>query len=142
MRTLRCNEHTIVQSKKISDVDSTSENREITSPNEICSTIAKLDNKKSPRQDQIRNIVLKSLPINDITHLTQIINKCLTSAHFSKPWKHTILTTLPKQNKNTKKFFSKELKSTLWTIELSQTSSTDSEKKPQLAINSLELLIK
>ncbi|GFS45275.1 hypothetical protein TNIN_168301 [Trichonephila inaurata madagascariensis] len=43
----------------------------LTSPNEICSIISKLDNKKAPGQNQIKNIALKSLPINAITHLTK-----------------------------------------------------------------------
>ncbi|GFY64545.1 RNA-directed DNA polymerase from mobile element jockey [Trichonephila inaurata madagascariensis] len=74
----------------------------LTSTNEICSIIAKLDNKNAPGQDQIQNIALKSLPINAITHLTKIINKCLLLNHFPKPWKHAILTMLPKPNKDLK----------------------------------------
>ncbi|GFU30101.1 RNA-directed DNA polymerase from mobile element jockey [Trichonephila clavipes] len=49
----------------------------LTSPQEICEIIKKLKNKKAPGQDQIRNIALKSLPINAITHLTKIINRCV-----------------------------------------------------------------
>ncbi|GFU83505.1 uncharacterized protein TNCV_1484611 [Trichonephila clavipes] len=74
----------------------------LTSPQEICEIIKKLKNKKAPRQDQIRNIALKSLPINAITHLTKIINRCLMYNHFPKPWKHAILTMIPKPGKRPK----------------------------------------
>ncbi|GFW25859.1 probable RNA-directed DNA polymerase from transposon X-element [Trichonephila clavipes] len=74
----------------------------LTSPQEICEIIKKLKNKKAPGQDQIRNIALKSLPINAITHLTKIINRCLMYNHFPKPWKHAILTMIPKPGKDQK----------------------------------------
>ncbi|GFY66236.1 probable RNA-directed DNA polymerase from transposon BS [Trichonephila inaurata madagascariensis] len=74
----------------------------LTSPTEICCVISKLDNKKAPGQDQIKNIALKSLPINSITHLTKIINKCLQLSHLPKPWKYAIITMLPKPGKDLK----------------------------------------
>ncbi|GFX64663.1 probable RNA-directed DNA polymerase from transposon X-element [Trichonephila clavipes] len=69
----------------------------LTSPNEICNIIKKLD-----RSDQVKNIALKSLPINAITHLTKIINRCLLLNHFPKPWKHATITMLPKPKKDLK----------------------------------------
>ncbi|GFU54914.1 RNA-directed DNA polymerase from mobile element jockey [Trichonephila clavipes] len=74
----------------------------LTSPNEICNILKKLDCKKAPGPDQVKNIALKSLPINEITHLTKIINRCLLLNHFPKPWKHATITMLPKANKDTK----------------------------------------
>ncbi|GFV51029.1 probable RNA-directed DNA polymerase from transposon X-element [Trichonephila clavipes] len=74
----------------------------LTSPNEICEIIKKLDCKKAPGSDQVKNIALKSLPINAITHLTKIINKCLLLNLFPKPWKHTTIIMLPKPNKDLK----------------------------------------
>ncbi|GFS56197.1 RNA-directed DNA polymerase from mobile element jockey, partial [Trichonephila clavipes] len=58
----------------------------LTSPNEVCNIILKLGNKKAPGQDQIKNISLKSLPINAITRLTKITNKCLMLNHFPRPF--------------------------------------------------------
>ncbi|GFY11872.1 probable RNA-directed DNA polymerase from transposon X-element [Trichonephila clavipes] len=49
----------------------------------------------------MKNISLKSLLINAITHLTKI-NKCLMLNNFAKPWKHTLLTMLPNLNKDLK----------------------------------------
>ncbi|GFT44393.1 probable RNA-directed DNA polymerase from transposon X-element [Trichonephila clavipes] len=66
------------------------------------SIIKKLDCKKAPGLDQIKNIALRSLPINAITHLTKIINKCLLFNHFPKPWKHAVITMIPKSNKDLK----------------------------------------
>ncbi|GFV90496.1 hypothetical protein TNCV_3846801 [Trichonephila clavipes] len=79
--------------------------------------------------------------------------------HFPKPWKHAILTMIPKPGKDQKfplnfrpislissigkiyeKILLKELKNTPWTIASSQTSNTDSGKKPPHAINSSEQL--
>ncbi|GFW12217.1 probable RNA-directed DNA polymerase from transposon X-element [Trichonephila clavipes] len=57
----------------------------LTFPQEICEIIKNLKNKKAPGQNQIRNIALKSLPINAITHLTKIINRTITYNHFPKP---------------------------------------------------------
>ncbi|GFS63156.1 probable RNA-directed DNA polymerase from transposon X-element [Trichonephila clavipes] len=73
-----------------------------TSPNEICQIINKLDCKKAPGSDQVKNIALKSLPINAITHLTKIINKCLLMNHFPKPWKDATIIMLPKPKKDLK----------------------------------------
>ncbi|GFW77536.1 probable RNA-directed DNA polymerase from transposon X-element [Trichonephila clavipes] len=50
----------------------------LTSPLEVRGIIKKLPNRKSPGPDQIPNIALKYLPINAITHLTKIYNRCLT----------------------------------------------------------------
>ncbi|GFS80248.1 hypothetical protein TNCV_3447201 [Trichonephila clavipes] len=50
----------------------------LTSPLEVGGIIKKLPNRKSPGPDQIPNIALKYLPINAITHLTKIYNRCLS----------------------------------------------------------------
>ncbi|GFW78060.1 hypothetical protein TNCV_135301 [Trichonephila clavipes] len=54
----------------------------LTTPGEIMSIILKLDNKKAPGPDSIKNIALKALPLNAITNLTKIINKCLIYNYF------------------------------------------------------------
>ncbi|GFU02369.1 putative RNA-directed DNA polymerase from transposon X-element [Trichonephila clavipes] len=59
----------------------------LTSPLEVRGIIKKLPNRKSPGPDQIPNIVLKYLPINAITHLTKIYNRCLINCHFPTQWK-------------------------------------------------------
>ncbi|GFT51197.1 probable RNA-directed DNA polymerase from transposon BS [Trichonephila clavipes] len=74
----------------------------LTSPHEISEIIKKLDCKKAPGSDQVKNIALKSLPINAITHLTKIINRCLLLNFFPKPWKHATIIMLPKPNKDLK----------------------------------------
>ncbi|GFT14625.1 RNA-directed DNA polymerase from mobile element jockey [Trichonephila clavipes] len=74
----------------------------LTSPQEICDIISKLNIRKAPGHDQIKNIALKSLPMNAITHLTKIFNKCLLLQHFPQIWKHCTISLLPKKNKDPK----------------------------------------
>ncbi|GFW55901.1 probable RNA-directed DNA polymerase from transposon X-element [Trichonephila clavipes] len=74
----------------------------LTSPQEICDIISKLNTRKAPGHDQIKNIALKSLPMNAITHLTKIFNKCLLLQHFPQIWKHCTISLLPKKNKDPK----------------------------------------
>ncbi|GFY16039.1 probable RNA-directed DNA polymerase from transposon X-element [Trichonephila clavipes] len=45
----------------------------LTSPGEVCEIILDLENKKSPGADQIKNVALKSLPINAITKIFEKI---------------------------------------------------------------------
>ncbi|GFX63094.1 RNA-directed DNA polymerase from mobile element jockey [Trichonephila clavipes] len=74
----------------------------LTSPEEVCNIILGLENRKAAGADQIKNIALKSLPINAITFLTKIFNKCLMYGYFPDAWKHAIITLLPKKGKDTK----------------------------------------
>ncbi|GFY16034.1 probable RNA-directed DNA polymerase from transposon X-element [Trichonephila clavipes] len=74
----------------------------LTSPGEVCEIILDLENKKSPGADQIKNVALKSLPINAITYLTKIFNRCLVNGYFPPAWKHAIITLLPKPGKDAK----------------------------------------
>ncbi|GFT65792.1 probable RNA-directed DNA polymerase from transposon X-element [Trichonephila clavipes] len=72
------------------------------SPQEICDIISKLNIHKAPGQDQIKNIALKSLPMNAITYLTKIFNKFLLLQYFPQIWKHCTISLLPKKNKDPK----------------------------------------
>ncbi|GFU72456.1 RNA-directed DNA polymerase from mobile element jockey [Trichonephila clavipes] len=74
----------------------------LTSPQEICDIISKLNIRKAPGHDQIKNIALKSLPMNAITHLTKSFNKCLLLQYFPQIWKHCTISLLPKKNKDPK----------------------------------------
>ncbi|GFX71978.1 probable RNA-directed DNA polymerase from transposon X-element [Trichonephila clavipes] len=74
----------------------------LTSPQEICDIISKLNIRKAPGHDQIKNIALKSLPMNAITHLTKIFNKCLLLQYFPQIWKHCTISLLAKKNKDPK----------------------------------------
>ncbi|GFU03216.1 probable RNA-directed DNA polymerase from transposon X-element [Trichonephila clavipes] len=66
-------------------------------PHEVCGIISKLNIRKAPGHDQIKNIALKSLPMNAITHLTKIFNKCLLLQYFPQIWKHCTISLLPKK---------------------------------------------
>ncbi|GFW97208.1 probable RNA-directed DNA polymerase from transposon X-element [Trichonephila clavipes] len=68
----------------------------LTSPLEVRGIIKKLPNRKSPGPDQIPNIAFKYLPINAITHLTKIFNRCLINSHFPTQWKIANVVMLPK----------------------------------------------
>ncbi|GFW65522.1 probable RNA-directed DNA polymerase from transposon X-element [Trichonephila clavipes] len=74
----------------------------LTSPFEVRGIIKKLPNRKSPGPDQIPNIALKYLPINAITHLTKIYNRCLINCHFPTQWKIANVVMLPKPNRDHK----------------------------------------
>ncbi|GFT65822.1 probable RNA-directed DNA polymerase from transposon X-element [Trichonephila clavipes] len=74
----------------------------LTSPQEICDIISKLNIRKAPGHDQIKNIALKSLPMNAITYLTKIFNKFLLLQYFPQIWKHCTISLLPKKNKDPK----------------------------------------
>ncbi|GFX55591.1 probable RNA-directed DNA polymerase from transposon X-element [Trichonephila clavipes] len=74
----------------------------LTSPEEVMDIILNLNNKKAPGQDGIKNIALKSLPLNAITYITKIFNRSLKFNYFPKEWKHAQITVLPKPKKDTK----------------------------------------
>ncbi|GFS94608.1 RNA-directed DNA polymerase from mobile element jockey [Trichonephila clavipes] len=74
----------------------------LTSPLEVRGIIKKLPNRKSPGPDQIPNIAFKYLPINAITHLTKIFNRCLINSHFPTQWKIANVVMLPKVGQNHK----------------------------------------
>ncbi|GFY20934.1 putative RNA-directed DNA polymerase from transposon BS [Trichonephila clavipes] len=74
----------------------------LTSPEEIMDIILNLNNKKAPGTDGIKNIALKSLPLNAITYITKIFNRSLQFNYFPKEWKHAQITVLPKPKKDTK----------------------------------------
>ncbi|GFW01480.1 uncharacterized protein TNCV_4037831 [Trichonephila clavipes] len=73
----------------------------LTSSGEVCEIILTLENRKAPGADQVKNIALKSLPINAITFLTKVYNRCLMEEYFPEAWKHAIIT-LPKPGKEKK----------------------------------------
>ncbi|GFT59436.1 spermatogenesis-defective protein 39 homolog [Trichonephila clavipes] len=68
----------------------------LTTPGEIMNIILKLDNRKAPGPDSIKNIALKALPLNAITNLTKTINKCLIYKYFPIAWKTANITVLPR----------------------------------------------
>ncbi|GFV07569.1 RNA-directed DNA polymerase from mobile element jockey [Trichonephila clavipes] len=72
------------------------------SPAEVCEIILALENRKALGAYQVKNIALKSLPINAITFLTKIFNKCLMEGYFPEAWKHALITLLPKNGKDNK----------------------------------------
>ncbi|GFV58518.1 RNA-directed DNA polymerase from mobile element jockey [Trichonephila clavipes] len=74
----------------------------LTSPLEVRGIIKKLPNRKSPGPDQIPNIALIYLPINAITHLTKIYNRCLINCHFPTQWKIANVVMLSKPNQDPK----------------------------------------
>ncbi|GFW68397.1 probable RNA-directed DNA polymerase from transposon X-element [Trichonephila clavipes] len=74
----------------------------LTSPHEVCGIISQLNIHKAPGHDQIKNIALKSLPMNAITHLTKIFNKFLLLQYFPQIWKHCTVTLLSKKSKDPK----------------------------------------
>ncbi|GFU83082.1 RNA-directed DNA polymerase from mobile element jockey [Trichonephila clavipes] len=74
----------------------------LTSPEEVMDIILNLNNKKAPGKDGIKNIALKSLPLNAITYITKIFNRSLQFNYFPKEWKHAQITVLPKPQKDTK----------------------------------------
>ncbi|GFV37964.1 RNA-directed DNA polymerase from mobile element jockey [Trichonephila clavipes] len=74
----------------------------LTSPLEVRGIIKKLPNRKSPVPDQIPNIAFKYLPINAITHLTKMYNRCLINCHFPTQWKISNVVMLPKIGQNHK----------------------------------------
>ncbi|GFV16587.1 probable RNA-directed DNA polymerase from transposon X-element [Trichonephila clavipes] len=74
----------------------------LTSPEEVMDIILKLNNKKAPGHDGIKNIALKSLPLNAITYITKIFNRSLQFNYFPKEWKHAQITVLPKPKKDPK----------------------------------------
>ncbi|GFU02682.1 RNA-directed DNA polymerase from mobile element jockey [Trichonephila clavipes] len=75
----------------------------LTTPGEIMNIILKLDNRKAPGPDSIKNIALKALPLNAITNLTKTINKCLIYKYFPIAWKTANITVLPKPGKDESK---------------------------------------
>ncbi|GFX36930.1 RNA-directed DNA polymerase from mobile element jockey [Trichonephila clavipes] len=62
--------------------------------------ILKLDNRKAPGPDSIKNIALKALPLNVIINPTKTINKCLIYKYFPIAWKTANITVLPKPGKD------------------------------------------
>ncbi|GFT99336.1 RNA-directed DNA polymerase from mobile element jockey [Trichonephila clavipes] len=73
----------------------------LTAPEEVMNII-NLNNKKAPGKDGIKNIALKSLPLNAITYIIKIFNRSLQFNYFPKEWKHAQITVLPKPKKDTK----------------------------------------
>ncbi|GFV45742.1 probable RNA-directed DNA polymerase from transposon X-element [Trichonephila clavipes] len=74
----------------------------LTSPGEVYDIILNLKNKKSPGKDNVKNIALKSLPLDSITYLTKVFQRCLVHNYFLQAWKHAVITVLPKTGKNNK----------------------------------------
>ncbi|GFQ68557.1 RNA-directed DNA polymerase from mobile element jockey [Trichonephila clavata] len=74
----------------------------LTSPQEIMEIILNSPNKKAPGKDGIKNIALKSLPLNAITYIKKIFNRSLQFNYFPTDWKHAQVTVIPKKGKETK----------------------------------------
>lgn len=63
---------------------------------EIIHIIQKLKNKKSPGNDNIKNLALKNLPPNIIIFLTGIVNAIIKFNYFPSSWKTSIIAPIPK----------------------------------------------
>lgn len=72
---------------------------QLTTPREIVQIIRQRNNKKSPGEDQIPNIVLKNLSKKCIIALTIFINHILMTSHFPQVWKTAKVLAFPKPGK-------------------------------------------
>jgi hypothetical protein len=66
---------------------------------QILRIIKLLPQRKAPGHDNIRNIDLRNLQLNDVTHLTKIINAAFRFHCFPKIWKEANVISIPTPNK-------------------------------------------
>ena len=69
-------------------------------PKEVALFIRRLKSKKTPGQDELRNIVLKRLPRKAHIFLAKIFSACIRLGYFPTVWKHAVVTAIPKPNKD------------------------------------------
>lgn len=67
---------------------------------EVSNVIKNLNNRKAPGKDRVPNLALKLLTTKMKTKLVNIINGCLRLNYFPKGWRHAIVCTFLKPNKN------------------------------------------
>ena len=72
----------------------------ILSPLIVRDIIKNLHPNKAPGPDAIQNELLHNLPIQAITHLTDILNSCLRLCYFPTKWKEGTIIALPKPGKS------------------------------------------
>lgn len=69
-------------------------------PKEVAQFIRRLKSKKTPGQDQLRNIVLKQLPRKAHIFIAKIFSVCVRLGYFPSSWKHAVVIGIPKPNKD------------------------------------------
>ncbi|KAL9704079.1 hypothetical protein quinque_007597 [Culex quinquefasciatus] len=69
-------------------------------PKEVAQLIRRLKAKKTPGQDQLRNIVLKRLPRKAHIFIAKIFSTCVRLGYFPAAWKHAVVIGIPKPNKD------------------------------------------
>ncbi|GBN54258.1 RNA-directed DNA polymerase from mobile element jockey, partial [Araneus ventricosus] len=74
----------------------------LTSPQEIISITKKINARKATGPDGIPNKALKMLPMNAITYITKIFNRCLQFHYFPPSWKIAHVLMFPKLGQNHK----------------------------------------
>lgn len=67
---------------------------------ELITQIKQLNPKKAPGPDRISNRHIKNMPTTYLKHIINIINSILKLQHFPNQWKHALIITFPKPNKN------------------------------------------
>lgn len=72
----------------------------LTSVEEVSSIILSTPNKKSSGRDSMPYFLFKRFSIEIITFLTIFFNHCIANSHFPSAWKHSLITPIPKPNKD------------------------------------------
>lgn len=86
--------------KSISYVNSSVPDKtNLTSLAEILCLIKNLKTKKSPGPDNIKNCLIKNLPLKGTVFITRLFNACLTLGHFPREWKRANITPVHKPGK-------------------------------------------
>lgn len=55
---------------------------------------------KAPGDDHISNTTIKRLPFNVVEKLVRVINGIILLGHFPSVWKHSIVVSIPKPDKD------------------------------------------
>ncbi|KAL9698526.1 hypothetical protein quinque_001967 [Culex quinquefasciatus] len=69
-------------------------------PKEVAQLIRRLKAKKTPGQDQLRNIVLKRLTRKAHIFIAKIFSTCVRLGYFPAAWKHAVVIGIRKPNKD------------------------------------------
>ncbi|KAG5666355.1 hypothetical protein PVAND_014389 [Polypedilum vanderplanki] len=75
-------------------------NLSLPSLNDLCDAIKSLPNNKAPGPDQIKNCLIKQLPLNGIKLLLVILTACISLNYFPRSWKHATVFPIPKPQKD------------------------------------------
>ena len=66
---------------------------------EVTELIHRLNPRKAPGHDQISNKAIKELPVKGIALISSIFNAILRLEYYSKTWKTSLITLIPKPGK-------------------------------------------